>query len=117
MAAEGPHEARGSGFIIRQDGLVVTNNHVVKDGSSVSVTLDDGTELKAKVIGADPAYRHRRIVKVDAGKPLPFIQLGNSRDVRPGEWVVAMGNPFGLGGSVTAGIVSAVSRDIGSGPV
>jgi serine protease Do len=112
---EGVHEARGSGFLIRQDGLIVTNNHVVKDGSSVSVTLDDGTELKAKVLGTD-TRTDIALLKVDAGKPLPFIQLGNSRDVRPGEWVVAMGNPFGLGGSVTAGIVSAVSRDIGSGP-
>jgi serine protease Do len=113
--SQGAHEARGSGFIIRQDGLIVTNNHVVKDGSSVSVTLDDGTELKAKVLGTDPRT-DIAVLKVDAGKPLPFIQLGNSRDVRPGEWVIAMGNPFGLGGSVTAGIVSAVSRDIGSGP-
>ena len=111
----GAHEARGSGFIIRQDGLIVTNNHVVKDGSAVKVTLDDGTELKAKLLGADPRT-DIALLKVDASKPLPFIQLGNSRDVRPGEWVVAMGNPFGLGGSVTAGIVSAVSRDIGSGP-
>jgi serine protease Do len=95
--------------------LIVTNNHVVKDGSSVSVTLDDGRELKAKVVGTD-SRTDIAVLKVDAGKPLPFIQLGNSRDVRPGEWVVAMGNPFGLGGSVTAGIVSAVSRDIGSGP-
>jgi serine protease Do len=109
------HQARGSGFIIRQDGLIVTNNHVVKDGSSVSVTLDDGTELKAKVLGTDPRT-DIAVLKVDAGKQLPFIQLGNSRDVRAGEWVVAMGNPFGLGGTVTAGIVSAVSRDIGSGP-
>ena len=113
--AEGVHEARGSGFLIRQDGLIVTNNHVVKDGTSVSVTLDDGTELKAKVLGTD-TRTDIALLKVDAGKPLPFIQLGNSRDVRPGEWVVAMGNPFGLGGTVTAGIVSAISRDIGSGP-
>jgi len=112
---QGVHQARGSGFIIRQDGLIVTNNHVVKDGSSVSVTLDDGTELKAKVVGTDPRT-DIAVLKIEAGKPLPFIQLGNSRDVRPGEWVVAMGNPFGLGGTVTAGIVSAVSRDIGSGP-
>jgi serine protease Do len=112
---QGVHEARGSGFIIRQDGLIVTNNHVIKDEKSVSVTLDDGTELKAKVLGSDPRT-DIAVLKIDAGKPLPFIQLGNSRDVRPGEWVVAMGNPFGLGGSVTAGIVSAVSRDIGSGP-
>jgi serine protease Do len=113
--AQGVHEARGSGFIIRQDGLIVTNNHVIKDGSSVSVTLDDGTELKAKVLGSDPRT-DIAVLKIEAGKPLPFIQLGNSRDVRPGEWIVAMGNPFGLGGTVTAGIVSAVSRDIGSGP-
>ena len=112
---QGVHEARGSGFIIREDGLIVTNNHVVKDAKSVSVTLDDGTELKAEVLGTDPRT-DIAVLKVSAGKPLPFIQLGNSRDVRPGEWVVAMGNPFGLGGSVTAGIVSAVSRDIGSGP-
>jgi serine protease Do len=118
MVPRGPrgmHEARGSGFIIRQDGLIVTNNHVVKDGSAVSVTLDDGRELKAKVLGTDPRT-DIAVLKVEADNPLPFIQLGNSRDVRPGEWVVAMGNPFGLGGSVTAGIVSAVSRDIGAGP-
>jgi serine protease Do len=113
--AQGVQEARGSGFIIRQDGLIVTNDHMVRNGSSVSVTLDDGTELKAKVLGTDPRT-DIAVLKVDAGKPLPFIQLGNSRDVRPGEWVIAMGNPFGLGGTVTAGIVSAVSRDIGSGP-
>jgi serine protease Do len=113
--AQGVHEARGSGFIIRQDGLIVTNDHMVRNGSSVSVTLDDGTELKAKVLGTDPRT-DIAVLKIEAGKPLPFIQLGNSRDVRPGEWVIAMGNPFGLGGTVTAGIVSAVSRDIGSGP-
>jgi serine protease Do len=113
--AQGVHEARGSGFIIRQDGLIVTNNHVVKDGSAVSVTLDGGTELKAKIVGVDPRT-DIAVLKIDAGKPLPFIQLGNSRDVRPGEWVIAIGNAFGLGGTVTAGIVSAVSRDIGSGP-
>ena len=93
----------------------VTNNHVVKDARSVSVTLDDGTVLPAKVLGTDPRT-DIAVLKINAAKPLPFIQLGNSRDVKPGEWVVAMGNPFGLGGSVTAGIVSAVSRDIGSGP-
>ena len=111
----GPQQARGSGFVIRADGLIVTNNHVVKDSKSVSVTLDDGTELRARVLGTDPRT-DIAVLKVEAEKPLPFIQLGNSRDVRPGEWVVAMGNPFGLGGTVTAGIVSAVSRDIGSGP-
>ncbi len=108
-------EARGSGFIISADGTIVTNNHVVKGAKTLSVTLDDGTVLQAKVIGTDPRT-DIAVLKVNAPRPLPFIQLGNSRDVKPGEWVVAMGNPFGLGGTVTAGIVSAVSRDIGAGP-
>ncbi len=112
-----PHaaEARGSGFIVSADGLIVTNNHVVKGARSLSVTLDDGTVLAAKVIGTDPRT-DIAVLKVDAPHPMPFIQLGNSRDVKPGEWVVAMGNPFGLSSTVTAGIVSAVSRDIGAGP-
>jgi len=108
-------EARGSGFIIDANGTIVTNNHVVKDARSVTVTLDDGTTLPAKVIGRDPRT-DIAVLRIEAGHPLPFIQLGNSAQVKPGEWVVAMGNPFGLGGTVTAGIVSAVSRDIGSGP-
>jgi serine protease Do len=108
-------EARGSGFIINANGTIVTNNHVVKGAKSVSVTLDDGTELPAKVVGTDPRT-DIAVLQVNPSKPLPYIQLGNSRDVKPGEWVVAMGNPFGLGGTVTAGIVSAVSRDIGAGP-
>ena len=108
-------EARGSGFIIDARGTIVTNNHVVKDATSVSVTLDDGTELPAKVIGRD-AKTDLAVLRVSAGRTLPFISLGESEDVRPGQWVVAMGNPFGLGGSVTAGIVSARGRDIGSGP-
>ncbi len=108
-------EARGSGFIIGADGIVVTNNHVVKDATKVTVTLDDGTELPAKVLGRD-ARTDIAVLKITANHKLPYIELGQSRDVKPGEWVVAMGNPFGLGGTVTAGIVSAVSRDIGSGP-
>jgi serine protease Do len=108
-------EARGSGFIIDANGTIVTNNHVVNHARSLTVTLNDGTTLPAKVIGRDPRT-DIAVLKVDAGHALPFIQLGNSADVKPGEWVVAVGNPFGLGGTVTAGIVSAVSRDIGSGP-
>jgi serine protease Do len=108
-------EARGSGFIIDANGTIVTNNHVVKGTRTLTVTLADGTVLPAKVVGADPRT-DIAVLKVDAGHPLPFIQLGNSRDVKPGEWVVAMGNPFGLSSTVTAGIVSAVSRDIGAGP-
>jgi serine protease Do len=108
-------EARGSGFIVSADGIIVTNNHVVKNARTLSVTLDNGTVLPAKVIGTDPRT-DIAVLKVNAGHPLPFIQLGNSRDVKAGEWVVAMGNPFGLSSTVTAGIVSAVSRDIGAGP-
>lgn len=108
-------EARGSGFIIDANGTIVTNNHVVKDAKSVTVTLDDGTTLPAKIIGRDPRT-DIAVLHVDAGHKLPYIQLGNSRDVKPGEWVIAMGNPFGLGGTVTEGIVSAVSRNIGAGP-
>jgi serine protease Do len=108
-------EARGSGFIVDANGTIVTNNHVVKDAKSVSVTLDDGTSLPAKVVGTDPRT-DIAVLKVDAHKQLPYIQLGNSETVKPGQWVVAMGNPFGLGGTVTAGIVSAQGRDIGDGP-
>jgi len=108
-------EARGSGFIVDANGIIVTNNHVVKNAKRVSVVLDDGTELPAKVLGRDPRS-DLAVLKVDAGHKLPFIQLGDSDTVRPGQWVVAMGNPFGLGGTVTAGIVSARGRDIGAGP-
>ena len=113
-----PHrivEARGSGFIIDADGTVVTNNHVVKNATSVTVTLDDGTTLPAKVIGRD-ARSDLAVLKVKATHRLPFIALGDSASVEPGQWVVAVGNPFGLGGTVTAGIVSARGRDIGEGP-
>lgn len=111
----GAREARGSGFLIDADGTIVTNNHVVRDAQSVSVTLDDGTVLPAKVVGRD-SRTDLAVLRIDAGRKLPFLQLGNSGAVRPGEWVIAMGNPFGLGGTVTAGIVSASGRDIGSGP-
>jgi len=108
-------EARGSGFIISPDGIIVTNNHVVKDNQSVSVTLDDGTELPAKVIGTD-SRTDIAILKINAGHPLPYLSLGDSDKIRVGEWVIAVGDPFGLGGTVTAGILSARGRDIGDGP-
>ena len=108
-------EARGSGFIVDADGTIVTNNHVVKNAKTVSVTLDDGTTVPAKVIGHN-SRTDIAVLKVDAHRKLPYIQLGNSASVKPGQWVVAMGNPFGLGGTVTAGIVSASGRDIGAGP-
>ena len=108
-------QARGSGFIVNANGIIVTNNHVVQDATSVMVTLDDGTELPARIIGRD-ARTDIAVLKIKAPQPLPHVDLGNSAQVRPGEWVVAMGNPFGLGGTVTAGIVSARGRDIGAGP-
>ncbi len=108
-------KALGSGFIIDADGHVVTNNHVVDGATKVVVTLDDGRELNATVVGRD-ARTDIAVLKVDAGAKLPFLALGDSDKAQPGDWVVAMGNPFGLGGTVTAGIVSARGRDIGAGP-
>jgi serine protease Do len=110
-----PVMAKGSGFIIDPSGIVITNNHVVKDAKTVTVALSNGTSYVAKVIGTDPKT-DLAVIKINAGKPLPYVDLGSSKDVVPGEWVIAMGNPFGLGGSVTAGIVSALGRDIGDGP-
>jgi serine protease Do len=110
-----PVEAKGSGFIISSSGIIVTNNHVVNQAKTVSVTLSDGSTYPAKVLGTD-SRTDLAVLKIDAGRPLPYVDLGSSANVEPGEWVVAMGNPFGLGGSVTAGIVSALGRDIGDGP-
>ncbi len=108
-------KALGSGFVVDADGHIVTNNHVIDGATKVVVTLDDGRELTAKVIGHD-ARTDIAVLKIDAGKPLSYLALGDSDKALPGDWVVAMGNPFGLGGTVTAGIVSARGRDIGSGP-
>ena len=113
---QGHAEARGSGFIVNADGTIVTNNHVVERARSVKVTLNDGTVLTAKVVGRD-ADTDIAVLKVDAGHPLPYLQLGNSDDVKVGEWVLAVGNPYGLSGTVTAGIVSARGRDIGDGGI
>lgn len=108
-------EARGSGFIISPDGYLVTNNHVVKDAKKITVSLDDGTKYPAKVIGRD-SKTDLALLKIQSDKPFSFIQLGDSNGVEPGEWVIAVGDPYGLGGTVTAGIVSARNRDIGDGP-
>jgi len=104
----------GSGFFISADGYAVTNNHVVDHAKTVQVTTDDGATYKAKVIGTDPKT-DLALVKVDADKTFPFVKFAEHTP-RVGDWVVAVGNPFGLGGTVTAGIVSARGRDIGSGP-
>lgn len=108
-------EARGSGFIVDPSGLIITNNHVVKDARRVEVTLSSGEKLSAKVVGTDPRT-DIAVLKVNAKQPLPYLKLGNSADVQPGQWVIAIGNPFGLSESVSAGIVSAVGRSIGAGP-
>src|SRR5262245_23825660 len=104
----------GSGFFISADGYAVTNNHVVDHAKTVQVTTDDGAVYKAKVIGTD-AKTDLALIKVDADKSFPYVNFAE-KDPRVGDWVVAVGNPFGLGGTVTAGIVSARGRDIGSGP-
>ena len=107
--------ALGSGFIISADGYVVTNNHVVEHGGkAVTVTLDSGKEVQAKVIGTD-AKTDLALLKINEGSDYPYVKLAK-QEPRIGDWVLAIGNPFGLGGTVTAGIVSAEGRDIGSGP-
>ena len=106
--------AQGSGFIITADGYAVTNNHVVKDANEVSVTMNDGTEYKAEVIGTDPKT-DLALIKIDAEKKFDFVSFTNDKP-RVGDWVMAVGNPFGLGGTVTTGIISASGRVIGAGP-
>jgi serine protease Do len=109
----GPVKALGSGFIVDPSGYVVTNNHVVKNGKDIKVTLQDGTTLNAKVVGTD-SYADLAVLKVEAGHPLPSVPFGDSGKTRVGDWVISVGNPFGLGGTVTAGIVSASGRDVPS---
>ena len=106
---------QGSGFIIDRAGYVVTNNHVVGEADTVKVELADGRELPAKVVGTDPKT-DIALLKIDAGGDLPTVKFGDSDHLRVGEWVLAMGNPFGLGGTATSGIVSARGRQIGAGP-
>jgi serine protease Do len=105
----------GSGFIIDSSGVIVTNNHVVEHADKIVVSLSDGTELNATVLGADE-LTDIAVIKVTSQVSLPAVTWGDSRGVEVGDWILAAGNPFGLGGSVSAGIVSARGRDIGSGP-
>ncbi len=114
---EKPHPmlAQGSGFFISPDGYIVTNNHVVEDAEDITVTLESGDKYPAKLIGTDPRT-DIALIKVNApGKTFPYVEF-ETKDPRVGDWVLAVGNPFGLGGTVTAGIISAHNRDIGSGP-
>ncbi len=105
----------GSGFIISEDGYVVTNNHVIADADEITVILHDDTQYDAEIIGRDPKS-DLALLKVKPVGKLPYASFGNSAKTRVGDWVVAIGNPFGLGGTVTAGIISARGRDINSGP-
>jgi len=106
--------SQGSGFFISADGYVVTNNHVVNNSDEVAVRTSDGNEYKARVVGTDPKT-DLALLKVDAKQTFKFVNFA-AKDPRVGDWVIAVGNPFGLGGSVTTGIVSARGRDIGNGP-
>jgi serine protease Do len=114
---DGPRPvAQGSGFFISEDGYVVTNNHVVEGGASFTIVNDNGDEFDAKLVGTDPRT-DLAVLKVDPdGKKFTYVDFADDGKVRVGDWVVAVGNPFGLGGTVTAGIVSARGRDIGAGP-
>ena len=104
----------GSGFFISADGYAVTNNHVVDHAKSVQVTTDDGIVYTAKVVGTD-AKTDLAVIKIDGRNDFPYVKF-TDHAAQVGDWVVAVGNPFGLGGTVTAGIVSARGRDIGAGP-
>lgn len=105
----------GSGFLIDPDGYIVTNHHVIAEADKVTVLLDDDTKLDAKVIGSDEKT-DLALLKVDADRKLPSVDWGQSRNAEVGDWSLAIGNPFGLGGTVTAGIISARGRDINAGP-
>jgi serine protease Do len=110
-----PEHAMGSGFIVDPAGYIVTNNHVIDHADKITVTLNDGMSFPAKVIGRDQKT-DLALLKISVGKTLPYVAWGNSDQEQVGDWVVAVGNPFGLGGTVTAGIVSAHGRDINEGP-
>ena len=113
---QAPHKeiSAGSGFIIDKSGLIVTNNHVIDASKKITVKLPDGRSFTAKLIGTDPAT-DIALIKITSDKPLPTVEFGDDRGLRVGDWVVAVGNPFGLSNSVTAGIVSSIGRDIGAG--
>ena len=113
---QAPHKeiSAGSGFIISKDGLIVTNNHVIDASKKITVELPDKRSFTATLVGTDPAT-DIALLRIKSEKPLPTVEFGNDRALRVGDWVVAVGNPFGLSNSVTAGIVSSIGRDIGAG--
>jgi serine protease Do len=108
-------QSLGSGFVIDAAGIIVTNNHVIEDADEITVNLNDGTKLPASLIGHDDKT-DIALLKVKSARPLTAVKFGDSTAMRVGDWVMAIGNPFGLGGTVTVGIVSARNRDINSGP-
>ncbi|MBE7183666.1 MAG: Do family serine endopeptidase [Methylobacterium mesophilicum] len=108
-------QSQGSGFFVSEDGYIVTNNHVVDGGTSFTVVTNGGDELGAKLIGTDPRT-DLALLKVEAKTKFTYVDFADDSKVRVGDWVMAVGNPFGLGGTVTAGIISARGRDIGAGP-
>jgi serine protease Do len=112
-----PHKTNslGSGFIVDTSGIVVTNNHVIADADEINVIMNDGTKIKAELVGVDKKT-DLAVLKFKPPRPLVAVKFGDSDKMRLGEWVIAIGNPFSLGGTVTAGIVSARNRDIASGP-
>ena len=112
-----PHKAvaMGSGFVIDRSGYIVTNNHVVEDGKKITVKFPDGREFTAKLLGTDQAT-DIALLKIKSDKPLPSVEFADDHAVRVGDWVIAVGNPFGLSNTVTAGIVSSIGRDVGNGP-
>jgi serine protease Do len=111
----GNRTALGSGFIISSDGIVVTNNHVVGESKKIEITLKDGSHFPARLLGKDDKT-DLAVLKISADRPLPTVGWGDSDKMRVGDWVVAVGNPFGLAGTATAGIVSSRGRDLGAGP-
>ena len=114
-AAPQVENSLGSGFIIDAGGYIITSNHVIEGAKDITVRTQDTTEYKARLVGRD-SKTDLALLKVDAPKPLPYVEWGNSDKARIGDWVLAIGNPFGLGGTVTAGIISARDRDINVGP-
>jgi len=110
-----PQEGQGSGVIIRSDGLILTNNHVVQGAQEITVTLLSGRSLRGRVLGAD-RFSDMAVVKVDSPQSLPVVEMGNSSALQVGQLAIAIGNPFGLGSTVTVGVVSALNRSIQAGP-
>ena len=108
-------QSLGSGFVVDPSGILITNNHVVEGADEITANFNDGSKLTAEVIGRDEKT-DIAVLRVTPDKPLPSLKFGSAENLRVGDWVMAIGNPFGLGGTVTVGIVSARNRDINSGP-